>query len=159
MWVKKDRRQRGLVTVGGVPSQICDILPMRFLTYVSPSGARVVQKAIDALSPTVLVVFKTELKHLAASPRQEWPKRMKKLKSRGGVFEIRFKAEGKQWRPLGFFGPGPGQFTITELCTHKQNIYDPHEAIERAGKRWSEIEAGQAGTAHLQINGEDIPTV
>ena len=140
------------------PSQICDILPWKVCTFVSPSGANQVQKAVDGLSSVACETFKTELRHLAQSPREEWRQpHAKQLKGYQNLVEVIFKADRVQLRAVGFFGPLLGQFTITVLCTHKQNVYSPRDALDTAAKRKREVEVGEAGTAPLQVYGENFP--
>ena len=49
-------------------------------------------------------------------------------------------------------------FTITLICTHKQNVYKPADAIETARKRAKQVQDGVRETSPLQIDGEDFPS-
>jgi hypothetical protein len=46
-----------------------------------------------------------------------------------GLVEIKIKAS-KQWRILGYTGPVRHEFTLTMICNHKDNIYEPPEASQ-----------------------------
>ena len=47
-----------------------------------------------------------------------------------------------QWRILGYYGPKGERkaFTILLICNHKQNRYQPHDAINTARKRLKMVE-------------------
>jgi hypothetical protein len=57
-----------------------------------------------------------------------------------GLGEVRIK-EGHQWRFLGFFGLDRQEFTVTMICYHKDDDYEPRDAIETAKKRMKQIKA------------------
>jgi hypothetical protein len=130
----------------------------RFRTYVSSSGRNDVQDCVDALEVDAQVKFAVELKYLAVSLPTEWHEpRARKLRGHEGLFEIRFKAGKVQQRPIGFFGPGPAEFTILVWATHKQNVYQPAKALATADARRKAVLGGTALTAPLTIDGEDVP--
>ena len=60
---------------------------------------------------------------------------------RESLVEIRVRGN-VQWRVLGYYGPKGKQktFTVLLICNHKQNIYQPHDAINTARKRLKMIE-------------------
>lgn len=129
-----------------------------FRTYVSPTGRNDVQKRIDALRSAVLVHFKARLRYLANTPKIDWHEPFaKKLQDVTHIYEIRFKAEKVQYRPLGCFGPGANEFTVLIWASKKQNIYDPSGAIKTADTRRKEIAGGQASCTPLTIDGEEFP--
>lgn len=138
-------------------SQNCDTLGWVFKIYVSPSG-RTAQKEVDEQDAVVVINFKTRLRYLANTPKADWKKpHARKLKGVKDLYEIRFEANNVQHRPLGFFGLGAKEFTILIWATHKQDIYDPSEAIETAEKRRALIEKGEASCLLLKINGKHFP--
>jgi hypothetical protein len=55
--------------------------------------------------------------------------------------EMRFKSEGVQYRPLGFFGPTRLEYTILVGASKKGANYDPRDAIEMALRRRAEVVA------------------
>lgn len=129
-----------------------------FSTYVDSAGKPVVQQDVDRQSEAWLEHFRARVKYLAVTRAVDWHEpQAKKLKGANGVYEIRFKADGVQQRPLGFFGPGASEFTILTLAAKKQDVYKPHAAIETAGQRRKAVQGGQASTAPLQIDGERFP--
>jgi hypothetical protein len=54
---------------------------------------------------------------------------------------MRFKSEGVQYRPLGFFGPTRLEYTILVGASKKGANYDPRDAIEMALRRRAEVVA------------------
>lgn len=68
------------------------------------------------------------------------------------VYEIRFKANNIQQRPLGFFGPGPSQFTVVLWATHKGNQWVPKEKCRIAKERYQSIVDGKSTIAKIEID-------
>lgn len=85
--------------------------------------------------------FDNLLIELAATPRTTW--NMPDFKPLGdGIFELRFTAEKKKYRPLGYDGPGPHQFTILIGAYKKMRKWTPSEAVETASRLRREIKEG-----------------
>lgn len=125
---------------------------------MSSAGSTSLQKTIDAQDEAVIQHFKVRVRYLANTPKGEWKKpHAIKLQGVTDIYEIRFKANGIQFRPFGFFGPGPNEFTILVWATHKQDIYDPNDAIKTADTRRKDIQAGSARCVSLKVDGEDFP--
>lgn len=130
----------------------------QFRTWVGPSGRNDVQDYVDALDIEARVKFAVELKYLAVSPPSEWHEpRARKLKGHEGLFEIRFKASKVQHRPIGFFGPGPAEFTLLIWAIHKQHVYKPAKALYTADSRRKAVLGRTAQTSPLTIDGEGFP--
>lgn len=51
------------------------------------------------------------------------------------LYKLRFKADGTQHRPLGFIGPGPGEFTLLTWATEKDRKWNPPEIRDTALER------------------------
>lgn len=135
------------------------MLLWKFTCYVSPSGRNEVQKTVDRYDDASSMAFQRAVSHLAVSPIVEWHEPAAK-KLRLGVtslYEVRYKANRAATRAIGFFGPQRHQFTITIICTHKQDVYNPPGALETAQYRAQQVCDGQANTVALQIDGEDFP--
>lgn len=130
----------------------------QFLTYVSSTGRRDVQKTIDRLSTQAEERFLAELRWLFETPIGEWHEpRAKKLRGYDDLYEMRFVADKKQIRPIGYFGPSPNQFTILIWASHKQNVYTPQDALDSAERRRKEIRGGRGTVAPIQVAGEGFP--
>lgn len=128
-----------------------------FRTYVSATGRRDVQKQIDALGPAVLEHFLARVRYLANTSKVDWHEpQAKKLSGIEEIYEIRFKS-AIQYRPLGFFGPRPEEFTILVWASKKGSVWNPAEAIETAAQRRKAILKREASCTSLQIDGEDFP--
>jgi hypothetical protein len=66
-----------------------------------------------------------------------------------GLGELRWITGKKQHRLLGFFGDGVWYAVLG--CTHKQNIYDPSDALATAVKRKNEIQKGEVKTVGYDL--------
>lgn len=134
------------------------MLRWRFKTYVSPSGRTEVQDAIDRYDDYAREAFSRAVMHLAVSPQEQWHEpQAKKLKNENPLYEIRYKANRCATRAIGYFAKDCPAFVITNLCTHKQNVYKPPDAFKTAHARCSQIETRTATTIPLKIDGEDFP--
>ena len=133
----------------------------RFRTYLNDGGKGVVQKSIDGLSDKGREMFKAQLRYLAStSTPEDWHEpHAKKMHGYAGMYEIRFRDGNRQQRALGYFGPGPDDFTIVMLCSKKQNDYDPHSALNTADSRRAVAIFDPKRSACLQVDGEDFPAV
>jgi len=70
------------------------------------------------------------------------PNYRSRLRGLEGVGELRWQSEKKQHRLLGFFHAGAWIALVG--CTHKQQIYNPAEALDTAHKYMKEIKNGKA---------------
>ncbi|WP_239250057.1 hypothetical protein [Candidatus Nitrotoga sp. M5] len=155
---KKIATQNKTVAVEENLSQNCDKLGWKFMVYISPTGSTALQKQIDEIDEVVIQKFKTRVRYLSNTFKRDWNRpHARKLKGATDIYEIRFEANGVQQRPIGFFGLLSNDFTILIWATHKQDIYDPAEAIETASKRRDFLKKGTASNSPLQIDGEKFP--
>jgi len=82
--------------------------------------------------------FDLAVSYLLKQPRKNWkrPKAAKLSKGEKGTFreyfEIRFKANKLQQRPIGYFGPGDKDFTILIWATEKGNKLRPEAWRKKA---------------------------
>jgi hypothetical protein len=124
-----------------------------FGDYVHPNGNNPILKWYDKeLSALEQADMDTLLNTLERT--QSWgPPDYRALQgAQKGLGEIRWK--GSQKRPLrliGFFGIGPGQFTILVGCTHDGDKYYPANALSTALARMSELKRGIGGTSEHEI--------
>lgn len=134
------------------------MLLWHFETYVSPSGRKEVHDTINRYNDYDLAFFKRAVIHLAVSTKDQWNEpQAKKLKNEDPLFEIRYKADRCATRALGYFGKSGQTFVIVLICTHKQNVYKPHDAFKTARTRAQQIDDGIATAIPLQVDGEDFP--
>jgi len=59
---------------------------------------------------------------------------VKKIRGCDDVYELIFKINNIQYRPLGCYGPGKGEFTLLVGATKKGKIWVPTDAITTAEK-------------------------
>ena len=69
------------------------------------------------------------MQHLVDQPREAWiPPLVKPLTGYPGIYEIRFRIRKVVYRPLGFFGPGPNEFTFLIPATERDSKLCPLDA-------------------------------
>lgn len=135
------------------------MLRWSFKTYVSSSGRREVQDEIDQYDDYAREAFGRAVIHLAVSPQAQWHEPpAKKLKNEDPLYESRYKANRCATRAIGYFAKDEQTFVITNICTHKQNIYKPPNAFQTAHARRHQLETRAATAVALTIDGEDFPT-
>ena len=110
--------------------------------YVSPAGRDVIDDWYGRQSDGVRAALDVTLEYLVQRPRNEWVRPEFDLLSGNmrEVGEIRFKVD-KQYRVLGFFGPGRSEFTLLIGASKKGNVYDPKGTLETALKRMSQVKS------------------
>ena len=95
----------------------------------------------DELDDEGKAEFDSLLITLAAAPRLSWS--MPDFKPLGGgICELRFPASKKAYRPLGYDGPSPNQFTILVGAYKKMRQWTPRDAQRTAAKRRREVATG-----------------
>ena len=82
---------------------------------------------------------------------REWrpPAYLPRLRGGEGIGELRWRSENKQHRLLGFFMNAIWYAVLG--CTHKQQIYDPTDALATAKKRKREIEQSEVDTVEYNL--------
>ncbi len=90
--------------------------------------------------------FDVETEYLCRSAKESWtrPHAAKLTKGKKNDFkeyyEIRFFADNTQQRPIGYFGPGDGEFTILIWATEKGDKLKPSTWRQRADNARENIE-------------------
>lgn len=126
---------------------IKSFLGWKFWDYVSPAGNNMIEQWLQNEVPEEgRITFYKLLKNIRNTENHlDWiGLRKKPFKREGGiVWELGFKAEGRQYRVLGdFCGEKEAVFLIG--CYHKQQRYYPADAIDQAFKRKGELKNGTA---------------
>jgi hypothetical protein len=129
-----------------------------FEVYVAPNNKSDVQKEIDRYNERDLEFFRREIVHLAITPKEQWYPTVKKLKNEDPLYEIRYKANKRQTRALGYFADRAGLFIITNICYHKGTVYEPPGAFKTAHTRLKQIQDSIACSVPLEVDGEVIST-
>lgn len=130
-----------------------------FETYVSPTGRADVQASIDGFDDYGSQSLQRQIEHLSVTEIKGWDEpQAKKLKNEDPIYEIRFKANRRSTRALGYFRKQrKNVFVIVLICYHKGSVYTPANAFESAHTRIKQIENGSASTSPLTIDGESFP--
>lgn len=68
------------------------------------------------------------------------------------IYEIRFKANNVQQRPMGYFDTAGQRFVIVVWVTHKGSQYDPKNYCQVAQRRWRAIKDGVESTTEIEID-------
>lgn len=122
--------------------------------YVLNNGENVVDEWYCRLSPKAQAVFDARWDHLSVHPRSDWAYPYFKMLSGGkcsGLGEIRFKADNVQQRPIGYFGPARGEFTILICAIEKGSRFEPLASCEIAQGRKSRITAHKERASEPQL--------
>ena len=90
--------------------------------------------------------FRIRVMRLRQSQRP-WPKTEFRPLGKG-LFEIKWKAGKKEFRAIGF--ERKDYFVMVIGCTHKQNVYDPHDCLNTAARRKGEVEHGNWRTIDFE---------
>lgn len=123
-----------------------------------PSDRNDVQSEIDGYDDYAREAFSRAVSHLSVTQKNEWQSpQAKKLKGEDPIYEIRYQANKRQTRALGYFDDHEQTFVIVLICFHKDRVYHPADAFKSAHKKIDRIRAGTADTAPLKILGEDFP--
>jgi hypothetical protein len=104
--------------------------------YVEADGTNAIRVWIDSLPTAAQVKIDTIIRYLEAT--QVWPPQyISALKDCAEIYELRIVSAGVQYRPLGYFGPGPGryQFTLLMGAIEKGGKLEPREFCKVATRR------------------------
>ncbi len=128
----------------------------KILTFVHDSAKCDVQDQYDSATAELRASFEVAVSYLASLPKQEWrrPKAAKLTDNRRfrEFYEIRFKADSVQQRPIGYFGPNSTDFTILIWAIEKGNSLIPATWHKTAMSRMAEIKAGVASAREIDFH-------
>jgi len=75
------------------------------------------------------------------------------------IYVIHFSDEsGKQWRPFGHIDLERSAFVFTESAYEKDDVYHPHDAVERAKRHRDSVTADFSRRAKFCFQREQQPT-
>ena len=97
----------------------------------------------EAQTPAVQAAFDKRMQFLSQAPSQSWREPFTKQLDGDcdGLVEIRFKADRVQQRPLGYYGPKRGEFTLLLWAVEKNDRFSPADACTTAIQRRNQVEA------------------
>jgi hypothetical protein len=112
-----------------------------FFEFVSAGGRGVMTDWYNGASEEAQQDFDTLLQYLAVNRRDLWRlPEFRMLSNYKGLFELRFKSNRVQYRPLGFFGPGQGKVTLLIAAQERGGKFNPRDAPDLALKRKALVE-------------------
>lgn len=111
--------------------------------YVNSSGRNEIFDWYQSQSDSIQAAFDSSLEYLIEQDRSGWVRpKATRLKNDlyKDIYEIRFKADNKQIRPLGFFGPiTNSEFTILSCVLEKGGKFEPKNAVAKADERKNDV--------------------
>jgi len=124
-----------------------------FFEFVDHGGRRELQTWVGNMQPRVAkevaATMKAKLEIARKLPLLRFPL-FAQLAGEEGIIEMRFKAAGTQWRPLGCYGPGD-QMSFTFLVGAKEvgGAFVPRSAPGSAGDRRGILTMGRVAELWL----------
>lgn len=109
---------------------------------------------LNGAKPETEVKFNDRCRNLVQMNLAEWsPVWTKQLRGNkcDGLVEVRFKANNVQQRPLGFFGPGPSEFTFVIWAIEKGGDFVPKDACRIGKQREEAVRARELKTRPLSF--------
>ncbi len=113
--------------------------------YVEDVGGGRVRNTIaewmDSIGVRPKAKINAILKNLSETPQTEWhrSRAAEKLKGQGDLWEIKAFASDIQWRPIGFFGPDRGTFTLLVGAIEKDRRLLPPTVLATAQARKASV--------------------
>jgi hypothetical protein len=117
--------------------------------YVSPAGNNKIADWYEGLSVQEQADADEFIKNMRKTRIWKMPAYRPKLAGHDGIGELRWPSEKKQHRLVGYLKDG-AYFALIG-CTHKQQVYDPPDALDTADKRKSDIVEGRARTVPYDL--------
>jgi hypothetical protein len=119
--------------------------------YVSPADNNKIADWYDGLSVQERSDADAFLKNMRRMAAKDWkmPDYRAALKGYKGLGELRWISMKKQHRLIGFFKDGVWYAVVG--CTHKQQVYDPHDALDTAKRYKGQIERGEVITVDYNL--------
>jgi hypothetical protein len=115
-------------------------LKWTFRSYVGQDGSDVIKDWYDSAESQTRGAFRSKLQYLGRIDKLQWRRPVFDTLSGDcdGLWEIRFEANGKPWRPLGFF-QGTSTFTLVICATKNGRRWIPSNACSVGLNRKAEI--------------------
>lgn len=107
-----------------------------FLEFVTTGNRGVITEWYGGLAAEAQQDFDDLLRYLAVTPYRLWERpKYATISGFAGLGKLRFKANKIQYRPIGFFGPATGQFTLLIGAEERGNKWVPRDAPDQALRR------------------------
>jgi len=127
--------------------KLISLEPKEWLYWDYTHGRNQIQDWYEQLSEEAQSTFTSLLK---VNQKIESPNNWTGLKYLSGsakehrIWELRFTADKREYRVLGYFGPDRKQATLLIGCYHKQRVYQPPGCIDTAIANKRRLEEGTA---------------
>lgn len=115
--------------------------------YVDGSGENVIETWMRSIGVKSKAAINNKMEHiLAQTPQDQWHLSRVAAKRKGepDIWEIKVKADNSQWRPLGFFGPERGVFTLLVGALEKGDKLQPPNVPAVAQTRKLNVQSNPA---------------
>lgn len=109
-----------------------------YLTESGEHGRDVINDWYNDLPVKAQAKFRVVLEQLRDKPLP-WPQVLSKPLEQG-ISELRFKINKILYRPLGFFGPDNGEFTLVMPAREQGDEFIPRNALQTAIERKSIVQ-------------------
>jgi hypothetical protein len=107
-----------------------------FFEFLTSSGRGVIADWYEDLAEEAQQDFDDLLRYLAVTPRHLWERpKFAPVSGYVGLGKLRFKANRIQYRPIGFFGPQQGEFTLLMGAEERGGRWVPVDAPDQALRR------------------------
>lgn len=118
-------------------------MPWEFFDYVDAAGRNRITDWLHRLPPSVgpevKAALTAQLLWMAPEHELKRPFTGKLIRECAGLYEIIFKVQGVQYRPLFCYGPDRRQATLLIGATKRGRHFDPTDACTTALRRKAEI--------------------
>lgn len=117
----------------------------QLLCFVSPAGNNKIREWYQALGPVEKATADEFIKNMRRKREWAMPDYRPSLRGKPGyrrLGELRWECNNVQHRLVGYFQDEA--FAIMIGCTHKQQRYNPEDALETAVRRRKQVEGGEA---------------
>ncbi len=110
------------------------------MSYTTPDRKTIVGEWHAQQDAAVQVEFEARIRFLSGQPRASWdrPYAAKLTRECKGLYEIRFKVNNVQHRPIGYMS-GDAEFTILAFATERDRKFDPIDVCQTAISRLNTI--------------------
>jgi Phage derived protein Gp49-like (DUF891). len=105
-----------------------------FRDYISERGVNEIREWLDSLPMKAQIKIDTRISYLEATKTFE-PQYISALDGYDDIYEVKVICANIQYRPLGCYGPGRGEFTLLIGAVEKGDRFDPKTAPETATER------------------------
>jgi hypothetical protein len=117
--------------------------------YVSPAGNNKIADWYHGLHPAEQADTDTFLRIMRLTVDWSLPNYRPRLQGYKGLGELRWDSMGRKHRLIGFFMRSNWYALVG--CTHKQQVYDPHDALKTAKRYKGQIERAEVGTVDYDL--------